>query len=86
MPEIRTCQLPWLTCSRYIDQRQPHSQTSKKRQAIKDRQGAATKRPMQPKQGPESTNSETFGTPMQVGAGLLPPPAAAACLRCAAAL
>ena len=49
-----------------MDQRQPHGQTSKKRQAMKDRQGAATKRPMQPKQGPESTNSETFGTPMQV--------------------
>jgi hypothetical protein len=68
MPATQTCQKPWLTCSRYIDQRQPHAQTSKKRQAIKDRQGAATKRPMQPKQGPESTNSETFGTPMQVQA------------------
>ncbi len=54
-----------LTRYRYVDQRQPHGQSSKKRQAIKDRQGAATKRPMQPKQGPESTNSETFGTPMQ---------------------
>ena len=68
MLATQTCQLSWLTCSRYIDQRQPHAQTSKKRQAIKDRQGAATKRPMQPKQGPESSNSETFGTPMQVQA------------------
>jgi hypothetical protein len=76
-----TAALSHLTRCSYVDQRQPHGQTSKKRQAIKDRQGAATKRPMQPRQGPESTNSETFGTPMQVGC-VTPSAASSRCNTC----